>query len=64
MMIFALIMCFIMAPGLAWIFLVIIPVLLFLLMFIASKVHKRFVLIFNTYDELNESVEEDVDGIL
>ncbi len=63
MMIFALIMCFIMAPGLAWIFLVIIPVLLFLLMFIASKVHKRFVLIFNTYDELNESVEEDVDGI-
>ncbi len=63
MMIFALIMCFIMAPGLAWIFLIIIPVVLFVLIFIASKAHKRFVLIFNTYDELNESVEEDVDGI-
>lgn len=63
MMIFALIMCFIMAPGLAWIFLIIIPVVLFVLLFIASKAHRRFVLIFNTYDDLNESVEEDVDGI-
>lgn len=63
MMIFAMIMCFIMAPGLAWIFLIIVPVILFVLIFIASKAHKRFVLIFNTYDDLNESVEEDVDGI-
>lgn len=63
MMLFALIMCFIMAPGLAWIFLIIIPLVLFVLLFIASKAHHRFVLIFNTYDDLNESVEEDVDGI-
>lgn len=63
MMLFALIMCFIMAPGLAWIFLIIIPLVLFALLFIASKAHRRFVLIFNTYDDLNESVEEDVDGI-
>lgn len=63
MMIFALIMCFIMAPNLAWIFLIIIPILLFILLFIASKVHVLFVKIFDTYDELNESVEEDVDGI-
>ena len=63
MMLFALIMCFIMAPGLAWIFLIIIPLVLFVLPFIASKAHRRFVLIFNTYDDLNESVEEDVDGI-
>ena len=61
MMLFALIMCFIMAPGLAWIFLIIIPLVLFVLLFIASKAHRRFVLIFNTYDDLNESVEEDVD---
>ena len=33
------------------------------MLFIASKAHRRFVLIFNTYDDLNESVEEDVDGI-
>ena len=63
MMLFALIMCFIMAPGLAWIFLIIIPLVLFVLLFISSKAHRRFVLIFNTYDDLNESVEEDVDGI-
>lgn len=63
MMLFALIMCFIMAPGLAWIFLIIIPLVLFVLLLIASKAHRRFVLIFNTYDDLNESVEEDVDGI-
>lgn len=63
MILFALIMCFIMAPGLAWIFLIIIPLVLFVLLFIASKAHRRFVLIFNTYDDLNESVEEDVDGI-
>lgn len=63
MMIFALIMCFITAPTLSWIYLIIIPVLLFLLIFIAATVHPIFVKIFNTYDELNESVEEDVDGI-
>ena len=63
MMIFSMVMCFIMAPQLAWIFLIIVPVLLFILLFIASRAHKLFVKIFNTYDELNESVEEDVDGI-
>jgi ATP-binding cassette, subfamily B, multidrug efflux pump len=63
MMIFAMIMCFIMAPSLAWIFLIIIPVVLFLLIFISAKVHPTFVKVFDTYDELNESVEEDVDGI-
>ncbi len=63
MMFFALIMCFVFAPKLAWIFLIIIPFLLFVLLFIASKAHPIFVKIFDTYDGLNESVEEDVDGI-
>lgn len=63
MMVFSLIMCFVTEPSLAWIFLVIIPVLLFLLLFIASKAHPLFVKIFDTYDVLNEDVEEDVDGI-
>ncbi len=63
LMIFALIMCFITQWRLAWIFLIIIPVLLFLLLFIAKKVHPTFVKIFETYDALNETVEEDVDGI-
>jgi ATP-binding cassette subfamily B multidrug efflux pump len=63
MMIFALIMCFITEWKLAWIFLVIIPVILFVLLFIAAKAHPIFVQVFNTYDVLNETVEEDVDGI-
>ncbi len=63
LMIFALIMCFITEWRLAWIFLVIIPILLFLLLFIAKKVHPTFIKIFDTYDALNETVEEDLDGI-
>lgn len=63
MMLFSMVMCFIMAPQLAWIFLIIVPVILFALLFIASKAHVLFVKIFTTYDFLNESVEEDVDGI-
>ncbi len=63
MMIFAMIMCFVMAPKLAWIFLILVPFILFILMFLSKKVHPTFVKIFDTYDELNESVEEDVDGI-
>ncbi len=63
LMLFALIMCFITEWKLAWIFLIIIPVLLFMLLFIASKAHPIFVKIFNRYDQLNEEVQEDVDGI-
>jgi ATP-binding cassette subfamily B multidrug efflux pump len=63
MMVFSLIMCLVTEWKLAWIFLVIIPVVLFLLFFIAAKSHPIFVKIFETYDQLNEEVEEDVDGI-
>ncbi|MCI2068097.1 MAG: ABC transporter ATP-binding protein/permease [Bacilli bacterium] len=63
MMIFAMIMCFVTEWKLAWIFLAIIPLVLFLLIYIAAKVHPIFVKIFTTYDTLNEEVEEDVDGI-
>ena len=62
-MTFALIMCFVTQWRLAWIFLIIIPVILFLLLYISKKVHPTFVKIFDTYDALNETVEEDVDGI-
>ena len=63
MMIFALIMTFVTAPQLAWIFLIIIPVVLFFLIFIAYTSHPIFEKVFRTYDDLNESVEENVDGI-
>lgn len=63
LMIFALIMCFIIEYRLAWIFLLIIPFVLFLLITIASRAHVVFVKIFNSYDILNSNVQEDVDGI-
>jgi ATP-binding cassette subfamily B multidrug efflux pump len=63
MMIFALIMCFVIEPKLAWIFVVIIPIVLVGLFFLAYKVHPTFVKVFETYDTLNQVVEENVDGI-
>ena len=63
MMIFALIMCFTISPELACIFLVAIPVLGFLLIFIAKKAHPNFETVFKKYDSLNRVVQEDVSGI-
>ena len=63
LMIISLIMCFITDWKLAWIFLIIIPIVLFALLGLAKVVHPYFVKVFNTYDDLNESVEENVDGI-
>jgi ATP-binding cassette subfamily B protein len=59
----ALIMCAVTDWKLAWIFLLIIPFVLILLVFLASKVHPIFVRIFTTYDNLNQAVQEDVVAI-
>lgn len=63
LMLISLIMCFVIEPKLAWIFLVIIPIILLGLLYLAVKVHPTFVKVFETYDELNRSVQEDVDGM-
>lgn len=63
LMIFALTMAFVTDWKVAWIFLAIIPVVLTVLIVVAKGAHPLFVNVFNTYDELNESVQEDVDGI-
>lgn len=63
MMVFSLIMAMITAPKIAWIFLLIIPFLFTALIYIAWKVHPTFVKIFDTYDDLNASAQENVDGI-
>ncbi len=63
MMVFALIMCAVTDWKLAWIFLVIIPFVLIFLVVMSTKVHPIFVRIFDTYDNLNEAVGEDVEGI-
>jgi len=62
-MIFALIMAFRIHPGIAVIFLVIIPVLGFGLIFIASYVHPTFKRVFKTYDRLNNLVQENLRGM-
>ena len=63
MLIFALIMSFSISTKLACIFLVAIPVLGFLLIFIAKKAHPHFETVFKKYDELNRVVQEDLSGI-
>jgi ATP-binding cassette subfamily B multidrug efflux pump len=55
MMIFALVMCFVTEPKLAWIFLIIIPLCLFFLFLLAIKVHPTFVKVFETYDRFEPS---------
>ena len=63
LMLFALVMCFVTYWPAALVFLVFIPLAGFLLIFIANKAHPIFVKIFNAYDDLNQAVDEDVDGI-
>ena len=60
MMIFSIIMAFIMGEGSAPTFVVIVPVLVIGLLFIAREAMPAFRAVFRKYDKLNESVEENV----
>lgn len=59
----SLIMAFRVNRDIALIFLLIIPVLGFLVLFIAKKAHKYFDRVFKTYDKLNNVVSENVRGM-
>lgn len=63
MLIFALFMSFQISPDLAWIFLLVIPFLAFVLFFIIFKVMPLFQKVFKKYDNLNNSIQENVSGI-
>ncbi len=63
MMIFSVIMAFVMGGSLAWIFVGVIPPLAFLLFFIMWKTMPLFHRVFKKYDNLNESIQENVKGI-
>ena len=63
MMVFAFVMAAITSWQLSLVFLVAIPVLGFVLIFISYKVHPTFVKVFNAYDDLNASVQENLAGI-
>ncbi len=63
MFLFSLWMVYTIHPKLSLIFLMIAPVLGFLLFFIANKAHPLFENVFQTYDHLNNRVQENVRGI-
>ncbi len=63
MMIFALIMASTISWQLAMVFLATIPFLSLVLFGIAIKVHPIFVKVFESYDDLNSSVQENLQGI-
>jgi len=63
MLLFSAIMAFISGGTMAFIFIVLIPVIGFGLYLICSKAMKIFIRVFKRYDKLNESVQENVSGI-
>ena len=63
MFIFAIVAAFITGGKLAWIFVVVIPILGFAVFAIASKAMPMFRKVFKKYDNLNASVQENIKGM-
>lgn len=63
MMIFSLVMTFVMGGNLGWIFVCVIPPLSAILFLIMKKVMPLFHRVFKKYDDLNESIQENVRGV-
>ena len=63
MLIFTFIMTFSIEARVAWVFLLVTPLLAIGLFLIISKVHPLFTTIFRTYDKLNAVVQENLHGI-
>ena len=63
MFIFAIAMAFIMGGNMAWIFVVVIPILGCALAFVIYKAMPLFRKVFKKYDKLNSSVQENVKGM-
>lgn len=63
MIIFAMVMSFSINVKISLIFLATIPVLGFILIWLAQYVHPYFERVFNTYDRLNEVVQENLHGV-
>lgn len=63
MLIFSIIMAFISGGQMAWIFISIIPIVIFGLLLIIRLAMPIFRRVFKRYDRLNESVQENISGI-
>lgn len=62
MIVMSLIMTVTISPAIAFMMLIMIPVLGGLLIFIAKKAHPHFIKVFDEYDELNNVVQENVNA--
>ncbi|MCH5351791.1 MAG: ABC transporter ATP-binding protein [Clostridiales bacterium] len=63
MIVFSLVMAFVMGGSLGWIFVVVIPPLSLLLLLLAKKAMPLFRRVFKKYDNLNESIQENIRGM-
>ena len=63
MMTFSAVMAFTISPKLAWIFVALLPIIGAILFLIVKLAMKRFSTVFAKYDKLNESVQENINGI-
>ncbi len=63
MFIFSIIMAFSVGGKMAWIFVFVVPILLFTLIMVARKAMPIFKKVFKKYDKLNNSVQENVQGM-
>ncbi len=63
MMIFSTIMAFTISSSLAWVFIALLPIIGIALFIIVKLAMKRFNNVFAKYDKLNESVQENINGI-
>lgn len=63
MLIFSVVMSFIVSPNLAWLFILMIPVILGILITIIVFAVKIFTRVFKKYDNLNNSIQENIQGI-
>lgn len=63
MIIFSFVMAFVMGGNLAWIFIGVVPIILIALLAIMYKVMPVFKRLFHKYDDMNESIQENVKAI-
>lgn len=63
MLVFSVVMAFVIGGSLAWIFVAVIPPLSLILFVVMKKAMPLFRRVFKKYDNLNESIQENVKGI-
>lgn len=63
MLVFSVVMAFVIGGSLAWIFIAVIPPLTLILLLLMKKVMPLFRRVFKKYDNLNESIQENIKGI-